>query len=296
MLFNQKEKLKLPSWFKQPIPDAQSMKAMRSLLETTGLKTVCQSAHCPNSGQCWSKGIATFMILGDICTRGCRFCAVTSGKPKAIDITEPETVAQAVKKLNLNYVVITSVTRDDLPDQGVGQFVKTVEAIRRISPYTKVELLIPDFSNSVELLDEIIKVKPTVIGHNIEMVQRVFEDYRTQANYQRSLEVLQNLSERSEGILIKSGLMVGIGETDEEVVDLLKDLKQVGCEIVTIGQYLSPTTSERHVAVQRFVTPEQFKEYEQIGLGLGFRYIFSGPLVRSSFMAEEGYQASLLNH
>ena len=279
----------LPPWFRQKIPNHKKIAFLKKILNDLKLHTVCQSALCPNLGQCWSMGVATFMILGQRCTRACRFCAVKTGEPFDVDPCEPEHVAKAVKELQLNYVVITSVTRDDLLDKGVGQFIDTIKCIRCSSPKTKIEVLIPDFDNQRDLLEKLICVSPDVIGHNIEMVKRLFDDMRPQAKYHRSLSVLKCLREFHSDALIKSGFMVGLGETKEEIVGLMQDLIESGCELITIGQYLAPSASKRHVKEERFVSPDEFEEYRELGLKMGFRNVFSGPLVRSSYLAEENY-------
>ena len=281
---------RLPSWFKQNLPDMDKIREMKKQFRSGGLHTVCESALCPNMGQCWGEGVATFMILGDICTRACRFCAVKAGKPESVDSHEPDAVARAVKKLNLRYVVITSVARDDLKDEGAQHFVETISAIRGLNPITKIEVLIPDFSNELESLKKLVTAKPEVVSHNIETICRLSPDVRPQADYSRSLNVLKNFKQLDLSILTKSSFMVGLGETDEEVIELMNDLVQTGCDILTIGQYLAPTQLRRHVKVQRYVTPEKFAFYEQRGLELGFKHVMSGPLVRSSFIAERGYR------
>ncbi len=281
---------KLPEWFRQPIPDQRAMDRMRSLLKETGLTTVCQGAHCPNTGECWSKGTATFMILGRTCTRACRFCAVNSGRPEDVSYEEPLLVAEAVRRLGLNYVVVTSVTRDDLIDGGAEQFVRTVDAIRSVVPACGIELLIPDFQGNEGALRMIAQAAPQVVGHNIETVQRLSLPLRPQAAYGRSLGVLRFLRSLGGGMLVKSGLMAGLGETDDEILFTLRELKEAGCDIVTLGQYLAPSQGERHPPVDRYVEPFVFDRFKEQGLGLGIRYIASGALVRSSYMAEEGFE------
>jgi len=287
---------RLPSWFKQKIPDTNKIRGMKKRFHTSGLHTVCESAFCPNMGKCWEEGVATFMILGEICTRACRFCAVKSGQPRAVDLNEPREVALAVAELGLKYTVITSVTRDDLDDGGARQFVQTVKQIRKVNPKTKIEVLIPDFSNSPESLKKITAVKPEVISHNVETIRRLSPVIRPQADYNRSLKVLENLKQLEPSVFIKSGFMVGLGETDDEIVEVMKDLAHAGCDILTIGQYLAPTQLKRHVKVRRFVAPEKFESYKQKGLELGFKHVMSAPLVRSSFIAEQGYEQCLASH
>ncbi|MBF0483163.1 MAG: lipoyl synthase [Candidatus Omnitrophica bacterium] len=280
----------LPVWFKQRVPDQNKINEMKQLLTSVSLHTVCESAQCPNMGQCWGQGVATFMILGDRCTRACKFCAVTSGKPLDVDPEEPLRVAQAIKKLGLKYAVITSVTRDDIPDEGAGQFASTVRNIRMQCPEVKVELLVPDFSGRGGLIEQVISSKPDVIGHNIEMVERLFPSIRPQTKYRRSLDVLQVFKENNDDILVKSGFMIGLGEKRDEIFKTIDDLANVGCNIITIGQYLSPSKTERHVQVKKFYSPEEFEEFKIYGEKKGVGFVLSGPLVRSSFMAEEGYK------
>ncbi|MBN1870218.1 MAG: lipoyl synthase [Candidatus Omnitrophica bacterium] len=281
---------RLPPWFRQRIPDIKKIREMKKRFDAAGLHTVCQSASCPNMGKCWEEGVATFMILGDTCTRACRFCAVKSGQPEAVDPNEPREVALAVAGLGLKYAVITSVTRDDLADGGAQQFVDTVNAVRKACPGTKMELLIPDFLNDSDALKKIAAVKPEVIGHNIETVRRLSPSIRPQADYVRSLQVLKRIKRlTASAVFIKSGLMAGLGETDDEVVEAMQDLLDAGCDILTVGQYLAPTRTKRHVKVERFVAPEMFEFYQHKGLGLGFKYVMSAPLARSSFIAEQGY-------
>lgn len=284
---------RLPSWLKQDIPNAGRIQEMKNLFRGSRLHTVCESAHCPNTGKCWGQGLATFMILGDICTRACRFCAIAAGRPTQLDAAEPQNVAQAVKQLALRYVVVTSVARDDLQDEGAGQFADTIRAIRQVTPQTKVEVLVPDFSNRYDLLQIVVDAKPHVISHNLETVRRLSPVIRSRAEYDRSLSVLKNFKDLDGSIFTKSSLMVGLGETLDEVKAAMMDLRAVDCDILTIGQYLAPSQLKRHLPVIEFVSPERFKEYEVLGYSLGFKHVMSGPLVRSSFIAEEGYQGCL---
>ncbi|MCR4338244.1 MAG: lipoyl synthase [Candidatus Omnitrophica bacterium] len=286
---------RLPSWFQQNIPNMKKIGDMKNLFRSSQLHTVCESALCPNMGKCWGQGVATFMILGEICTRACRFCAVKAGKPTEVDVDEPHNVALAVRELNLRYVVITSVARDDMPDEGAEHFFQTIAEIRKIMPQTKIEILIPDFSNKIESLRKVVEAKPEVISHNIETVRRLSPKIRPQADYDRSLDVLKNLKSMGPHIFIKSSLMAGLGETWDEITETMKDLRIAGCEILTVGQYLAPTELRRHLPVVQFVTPETFQEYKRIGLELGFKHVMSGPLVRSSYIAEEGYKACMGN-
>ena len=290
---------KYPSWLKQPLPDQNKIQELRCLLQKAQLPTVCTSARCPNLGACWEKKVATVMILGETCTRACRFCAVASGHPAEVDSTEPDRVAGAVRDMGLKYVVITSVTRDDLSDGGAGHFARTVAAVRREVAGVRIEVLVPDFQGQRENLATIVAARPDVVAHNLETVQRLSPLVRPAADYQRSLHVLRQLRElmavaaANDGcspMLVKSGLMVGLGETSSEVEAAMADLAATGCDILTIGQYLAPTQTSRHVRVDRYVAPEEFAQYRYRGQELGFRFVKSGPLVRSSFLAEEGYQ------
>lgn len=282
---------RLPSWFRQEIPDMQKIEAMKNRFRASNLHTVCESARCPNIGHCWKEGVATFMILGEICTRACRFCAVKAGLPQEVDSKEPEEVAQAVKEMNLRYVVITSVARDDMPDEGAEHFAQTINAIRRESPQTKIEVLIPDFSNKIESIKTLIEVKPEVVSHNLETVRRLSKDIRSKAIHDRSLDVLRNFKRFDPTIITKSSLMVGLGETDDEILEAMKELLAVNVDILTIGQYLMPTQLKRHLPVQKFYTPAEFSFLKAAGEEMGFAYVESGPLVRSSYIAEEGYRA-----
>ncbi len=285
---------KLPSWFKQPLPDMGKVRSMKDMFRSSRLHTVCESAHCPNLGQCWGEGVATFMILGGTCTRTCRFCAVPAGRAEILDPHEPDNVAQAVKQLGLSYVVVTSVARDDIPDEGAGHFVDTIHAIRRLTPQVKIEVLIPDFSAKEESLRVLSEAAPEVISHNIECIRRLSSFMRPQAEHDRSLYVLRRFRELNPNIFVKSSFMVGVGETEAEVIELMKELKAAGCQILTIGQYLAPTQKKRHMPVERFVTPEEFERWKNLGMQMGFKYIESGPLVRSSFIAEKGYKEALM--
>jgi lipoic acid synthetase len=284
--------VKLPGWFKQEIPDMGKIRAMKELFRGKRLHTVCESANCPNMGTCWKQGVATFMILGGTCTRACRFCSVPAGRPDLIDREEPDNVAMAVKQLALRYVVVTSVARDDIEDQGALQFAKTIEAIRRFTPGVKIEVLIPDFSAREASLKILSDAAPEVISHNIETVRRLAPFIRPQALHDRSLKVLRRFRELNPKAFVKSSLMVGIGETDEEIIEVMGELLEAGCQILTIGQYLAPTQRKRHLPVERFLELDEFDKYRQKGLEMGFVYVESGPLVRSSYIAEQGYQAA----
>lgn len=284
---------RLPQWFKQPLPDMGKVRKIKDMLRGSRLHTVCESARCPNMGQCWGEGVATFMILGGTCTRACRFCAVPAGRPEALDVDEPRHVAEAVKQLGLRYVVVTSVARDDMADEGAGHFAATIKAIREFTPQVKIEVLIPDFSAKEDSLRILSEAAPEVIGHNIECVRRLSPKVRPQADHDRSLSVLRRFCELSPKSFVKSSFMVGLGERDAEIIDLMQELLEAGCQILTIGQYLAPARSKRHVPVERFPAPQEFERWRQIGLGLGFRHVESGPLVRSSFIAEKGYREAL---
>ena len=277
------EKPKKPSWLKVKLPTGESYKKVRNLVSEHKLHTICESGNCPNMGECWGAGTATFMILGNVCTRSCDFCAVSTGKPEEVDIFEPARVANSVKLMNVKHAVITSVDRDDLQDGGADMWVKTVSAIRRKSPDTTLETLIPDFAGKWENLQRIIEVAPEIVSHNIETVRRLTKKIRIQAKYNRSLELLLRL--KKGGMKTKSGLMLGLGETEEEVIETMQDLRSVEVDILTLGQYLQPTP--KHAEVKDFITPEKFDEYQKLGLEMGFRFVESGPLVRSSYHAEK---------
>ena len=277
------EKPKKPSWLKVKLPIGESYKKVRNLVSEHKLHTICESGNCPNMGECWGAGTATFMILGNVCTRSCDFCAVSTGKPEEVDVFEPARVANSVKLMNVKHAVITSVDRDDLQDGGADMWVKTVSAIRRKSPDTTLETLIPDFAGKWENLQRIIEVAPEIVSHNIETVRRLTKKIRIQAKYNRSLELLLRL--KKGGMKTKSGLMLGLGETEEEVVETMQDLRSVEVDILTLGQYLQPTP--KHAEVKDFITPEKFDEYQKLGLEMGFRFVESGPLVRSSYHAEK---------
>lgn len=274
---------KKPKWLRVKLPTGKNYKHVRKLVSDNKLHTICESGNCPNMGECWGEGTATFMILGNICTRSCGFCAVATGRPLPVDWDEPEKVADSVRLMEVKHCVITSVDRDELPDGGSLIWVKTVKAVRRKSPGTTMETLIPDFKGIEEQVQRIIDVAPEIVSHNIETVRRLTKEVRIQAKYDRSLAVLKQLKEG--GMRTKSGIMLGLGETEEEVIQTMDDLRAVGVDIMTIGQYLQPTT--KHLPVKEFVTPEQFEKYKQIGLSKGFRFVESSPLVRSSYRAEK---------
>lgn len=279
--------IKRPEWLKLSPLDAAALADMRKLTRQLNLHTVCESARCPNRQECYAEGTATFMILGNVCTRNCTFCAVESGRPQVPDPHEPENVAAAVAELQLKYAVITSVTRDDLADGGAAHFARTIEAIHNYNPDIMVEALIPDFQGSPSSLQIVTDTPVAVLNHNVETVPRLYPEVRPQAEYRRSLGLLRQARLSKPGLLTKSGLMLGLGETRQEVIDLMADLRQAGSDLLTIGQYLQPSLGHHRVA--RYVPPEEFAEYENIGKQLGFRYVASGPLVRSSFQAAEMY-------
>lgn len=279
----EQQRIPKPKWLKVKLPTGENYRKVRSLVDEHKLHTICESGNCPNMGECWGEGTATFMILGNICTRSCGFCAVTTGKPLEADPFEPARVANSVKLMGVKHAVITSVDRDDLADGGSEIWVKTVELVRSKSPGTTMETLIPDFAGNWENLQRIIDVAPDIVSHNLETVRRLTKQVRIQAKYDRSLEVLFRL--KKGGMRTKSGVMLGLGETRDEVLETMEDLRSVQVDILTLGQYLQPT--RKHLPVQDFVTPEQFKEYEEVGLKMGFRFVESGPLVRSSYHAEK---------
>lgn len=281
-------KARLPPWFNQKAVDPESMASMERLLGGLNLHTICESALCPNVTECFSRKTATFLILGDICTRHCTFCAVKKGKPLPIDDREPEHVLEVVEKLGLCYVVITSVTRDDLPDGGVSQFVKTVNILHQKNQHIVMEVLVPDFLGSSGALRAIVEAQPNVINHNLETVPRLYPEVRPEADYSRSIKLLSMVKRLNQNIVTKSGLMLGLGETREEVLRVMADLREVDCDLLTIGQYLQP--SPGHYPIDRFVSPEEFSQYRNTGRGMGFIEVASAPLVRSSFKAVELYR------
>jgi len=271
-----------PEWLKVSLPVGNGYSTIRGLVEQHNLHTVCHSAHCPNLGECWGAGTATFMILGNVCTRSCGFCAVITGRPKTLDLDEPRRLAEAVDTLGLSHAVITSVNRDELEDGGAGIFAACIRAIRSRRPSCRIEVLIPDFQGNWEALHTVLDAAPEILNHNTETAPRLYLSVRPQGKYARSLELLGRAKQR--GAFTKSGIMVGIGETDAEILDVLRDLQATGCDALTIGQYLQPTKD--HLPVDRFVHPEKFALLRRAALDMGFRYCESGPLVRSSYHAE----------
>ncbi len=276
---------RLPEWVRRGVTHFGALHSLKSRLRQLGLHTVCESARCPNIHECFHRGTATFMILGDVCTRTCGFCAVPRGRPLPLDPEEPDRVARMAAALGLRYVVITSVNRDELPDGGSAHWAATVRAVRRTLPQARVEVLTPDFCGDLDAVARVLDAGPDVFNHNMETVARLYPRVRPQAGYRRSLEVLRFARRRAPAALTKSGFMVGLGETAAEVEQLLQDLRSVDVEVATIGQYLQPT--RRHLPVAEYVRPEAFERYRNLGLALGFREVFSGPLVRSSYMAEQ---------
>lgn len=278
---------RLPPWFKKRIPEPGTMSGMRVLMNGLSLNTICESGLCPNIGDCFSKGTATFLLLGDTCTRNCTFCAVKKGVPGPVDEEEPEHLAEAVRQLGLKHVVITSVTRDDLSDGGATHFARTIRRLRAEDRALTVEVLVSDFAGSPEAVRLVVDACPDVINHNLETVPRLYPEVRPKADYKRSLELLRLVKELDGRIITKSGLMVGLGETRDEMLRVMDDLREVDCGLLTIGQYLAP--SSEHHPVVRFVSPDEFSEYERIGQEMGFRAVASAPLVRSSFDAAHLY-------
>jgi len=276
-------RIKKPKWLRVKLPTGDNYRKVRGLVDEHKLHTICESGSCPNMGECWGEGTATFMILGNVCTRSCGFCGVQTGKPEAVDIFEPARVANSVKIMGVKHAVITSVDRDDLKDGGSAIWAKTVRAIRQQSPGTTLETLIPDFAGNWEYLQVLIDVAPEIVSHNLETVRRLTKQVRIQAKYDRSLEVLFRL--KKGGMRTKSGVMLGLGETEQEVIETMQDLRAVQVDILTLGQYLQPTP--KHLPVAEFIEPTQFAYYQKLGLEMGFRFVESGPLVRSSYHAEK---------
>lgn len=277
------ERLRKPDWLKIKVPIGSQYTGIKEIVSRHKLHTICTSGQCPNMEECWGRGTATFMILGDICTRSCKFCAVKTGRPLAADLKEPGRLAESVKLLKLKHCVITSVDRDDLEDGGSGLWAATIRAVKEMNPGITIEALIPDFQGHSKHLQKVIEAHPDVLSHNLETIQRLTPGVRSAAIYERSLQVIKWIAES--GIRSKSGIMVGLGETEEEVFQTMDDLRTAGCEVFTIGQYLQPTRN--HLPVTEYVTPEQFSRYRKAGLEKGFRYVESGPLVRSSYHAEK---------
>ncbi|MFN5480518.1 MAG: lipoyl synthase [Chitinophagaceae bacterium] len=282
ILPDNEQRLKKPDWLRVRLPIGEGYKHVRSLVDTHKLHTICESGNCPNMGECWGAGTATFMILGNICTRSCGFCAVATGRPEAVDWDEPQRVAEAIHLMKVKHAVLTSVDRDELPDGGSIIWYNTIKAVKALNPETTLETLIPDFKGNDDQIKRIIDAAPEVVSHNIETVERLTRKVRIQAKYWRSMEVIRKL--KNGGMRTKSGIMLGLGETKEEVIQTLQDLTDNGTDVVTIGQYLQPT--RKHLPVQRFVHPDEFNEYKAIGYEMGLDYVESGPLVRSSYHSE----------
>ena len=277
---------RLPEWLRIRLPGNDSFASTRALLNELKLHTVCESARCPNHWECWGKGTATFMIGGDRCTRACAFCAVTTAKPLPLEADEPWRVAEAAKRMRLRHVVITGVARDDLPDGGADHFAKSIEAVRSLNPATVIEVLTPDFNSKDAAIDRVLQAAPHIFNHNLETVRRLTPSVRSRATYDRSLEVLKKAKTRGQaGLFTKSGLMLGLGETEDELLSAMADLRRVGCDILTLGQYLQPTL--KHLPVVEFISPERFKEYGAKAREMGFVHVASGPMVRSSYHADE---------
>jgi len=276
-------KSRKPDWLRAKLPSGSAYSAVRKMVDENRLHTVCQSAQCPNMGECWSRGTATVMILGNICTRSCNFCAIQTGRPTELDLGEPARVADAVAKMNLRHCVITSVTRDELKDGGASVWAATIRAIRYRNPGTAIEVLTPDFRGKLDQIDTVLAAEPDIFNHNVETVERLQKPVRVQARYDRSLEVLRHAADQ--GHVTKSGIMLGLGETKPEIARTLKDMRATGIKIVTLGQYLQP--SSRHLPVDRWVTPEEFGDWKEFAHGTGFDFVESGPLVRSSYHADE---------
>ena len=286
-------KRRLPAWMKVRMPGGPNYIELHNLLRGSQLHTVCEEAHCPNIGECWERRTATFMVLGDICTRRCHYCAVTTGRPTGLDIMEPERLADTVKRMRLKYCVITSVNRDDLADGGAFIFAMCIRKINEAVPGCKVEVLIPDFDSSLPGLKRVVQAGPDVLNHNIESTRRVFPRVRPRGNYERSLELLVRAKDLDPTLPTKSGIIVGMGEEWDEVVDTMSDLRSVHCDLLTIGQYLRP--SGRHLPISRFYTPAEFDELRVIGESLGFKHVASGPLVRSSYHADQQHAAAAVS-
>lgn len=275
-----------PDWLRVKAPQWERVGNVKGILRDLGLNTVCEEASCPNIGECFNAGTATFLIMGPACTRACPYCDIDfEKKPQPLDPTEPERLAEAVRRLNLNHVVITSVNRDDLPDGGASQFVRCIDGVRSLSPQTTIEVLIPDLCGNWDALEIILQAKPEVLNHNTETIQRLYRRVRPQGDYQRSLELLKRSRQLRPEVYTKSGLMVGLGETDAEVREAMEDLRAVDCDILTLGQYLQPTP--KHLAVQGFIPPEQFDTWQQFGESIGFLQVVASPLTRSSYHAEQ---------
>ena len=276
---------RLPEWFRLKLPTASAYFATRNLIDDLNLNTVCESARCPNHWECWSKGTATFMIAGDRCTRACGFCAVDTRKPMALEVDEPDRVAEATRRMKLKHVVITAVARDDLSDGGAAHFNRVIERVREVNPGVLIEVLTPDFQDDDSAIDAVISARPEIFNHNLETVRSLTPKVRSVATYDRSLSVLAKVKKRVPEIYTKSGLMLGLGETKEELLETMADLRSAGCDLLTLGQYLQPT--EKHLKIEEFIHPDQFAAYKRTAEAMGFSYVASGPLVRSSYHADD---------
>ena len=279
---------RLPEYLKRGIINTEKTKTVRHILKSNCLNTVCEAARCPNKSECYAKNTATFLIMGNNCTRNCRFCNISCAKPEPLNLDEPKQIADAVKKLDLNYVVITSVTRDDLPDGGAEHFANVIKEVRNLTPNVKIEVLTPDFKGVEASIDTVIMVKPDVFNHNIETVPSLYKKARPQANYERSLRFLEYIKEKSSNILTKTGLMVGLGETKDELIQTFEDLARIKCDIVTIGQYIAPT--KEHLEVVRYYEPKEYDELSAIAKKIGIKHTFFSPLTRSSYKAYEVFE------
>lgn len=282
-----KSRQRLPRWMKMNLPKGESYSKVKNLVNKHGLHTICTSGNCPNIGECWNRGTATFMILGEICTRNCKFCGVTTGKPLPPDPDEPKRLAESIRLMELKHAVITSVDRDDLPDLGACIWAETIREVKKVNPTTQIEVLVPDFQGRKEFILQVADAKPEVISHNLETVERLTPEIRSAAKYRRSLKVITTIAQA--GVVAKSGIMLGLGETEDEVLQTMDDLLEAGCKVMTIGQYLAPTIS--HIAVKEYIHPDQFERYRTIGLEKGFSFVESSPLVRSSYRAEQHVKA-----
>lgn len=280
-----KKRPRLPEWFRLQLPTASAYFATRNLIDDLNLNTVCESAKCPNHWECWSQGTATFMIAGDRCTRACGFCAVDTRKPKALEADEPERVAEATRRMKLRHVVITAVARDDLADGGAEHFQKVIQRVREVNPGILIEVLTPDFMDDDTAIGTVLAARPEIFNHNLETIRRLTPEVRSVATYDRSLSVLRKVKEREPAIFMKSGIMLGLGETEEELLEALRDLREAGVNLLTLGQYLQPT--KKHLPVVEFIHPDKFAEHKQTAEAMGFTYVASGPLVRSSYHADD---------
>ena len=280
-----RKRARLPEWFRLQLPTASAYFATRNLIDDLNLHTVCESARCPNHWECWSKGTATFMIAGDRCTRACGFCAVDTRKPMLLESDEPERVAEAARRMQLKHMVITAVARDDLVDGGAAHFQKVIKRVREVTPEVLIEVLTPDFKDEDGPINTVIAARPDIFNHNLETVRSLTSKVRSVATYERSLSVLSKVKKRAPEIYTKSGLMLGLGETKEELLEAMTDLRSVGCDLLTLGQYLQPT--KKHLKIEEFIHPDQFTEYKQVAEAMGFSYVASGPLVRSSYHADD---------